>query len=100
MGTSGYQPDVDGFDIHGATDLPKDLWKFLSEDKPLDACRFCLGYIGKMQDHHQLTTIEAQDARTRPVTRKTHLSKATLVRETLSYFRRRASEALTGRKNW
>jgi hypothetical protein len=100
MDQSGYRPELDGFDIHGAKDLRNELWNFLTDAKPLDACRYCLGYVGYEQPHHQLSVKETRDARSRPITRKTHLSKATLTRESLSYFGRRVAEAFTGRRRW
>jgi len=100
MGQSGYQAEADGFDIHGATDLRKQLWEFLTDDKPLDACRYCLGYVGKQQAHHQLPIEDTRDARSRPITRKTHLSKTTLTKESLRYFGRRITEVLTGKSMW
>lgn len=100
MGQSGYRPELDGFDIHGATDLRSELWRFLTDAKPLDACRYCLGYVGDEQPHHQLSVNETRDARSRPITRKTHLSKATFTRESLKYFGRRVAEAVTGKPRW
>jgi len=100
MNQSGYRPEADGFDIHGAKDLRNELWKFLTDTQPLNACRYCLGYVGHEQPHHQLTVKEARDARSRPITRRTHLSKATFARESLSYFGRRIAEAVTRKPRW
>jgi hypothetical protein len=100
IGQSGYRPELDGFDIHGAKDLRNELWSFLTDTKPLDACRYCLGYVGYEQPQHQLSVNETRDARSRPITRKTHLSKATFARESLSYFGRRVAEAVTGKPRW
>ena len=100
IGQSGYVRENDGFDIHGATDLRAQLWNFLTEHRPLDACRHCLGYVGKIQAHQQLTTLETRDARSRPITRRTHLSKMTFTKETLGYYGRRVTEALTGKGKW
>jgi organic radical activating enzyme len=100
MGKSGYRAEDDGFDIHGATNLRQQLWEYLTNKRPLDACRHCLGYVGKIQDHRQLVAIETRDPRSRPVTRKTHLDLRILVTESLRYFRRRAKETLTGKARW
>jgi GTP 3',8-cyclase len=100
MGQSGYRPEVDGFDIHAAKDLRNELWTFLTSTTPLDACRYCLGYVGYEQPQHQLSLKEAPEAGSRPITRKTHLSQATLTRESLKYFGRRFAEALTGKPRW
>ena len=88
-GRSGYRAERDAFAIHTATDLGPQLWEFLNTTQPLDACRHCLGYVGEQQAHHQITIGEAREGRVQPVTRKTHLSKSTLARESLRYFGRR-----------
>lgn len=100
LGQSGYRAENDGFDIHGAADLQKELWKFLTEWKALDACRHCLGYVGHKQEHHQLTLEQASNVASLPITRKTHLNKRVLVRESLDHFKRRAVELLTRRPDW
>lgn len=100
MGQSGYQHERDGFDIHGATNLQEQLWRFLTGNQPLDACRHCLGYVGVRQNHHQMTIQEARDAKARPITRKTHLSKTTLAKESVEYFKRRIVEKIKGRPEW
>jgi hypothetical protein len=100
MGQSGYQAEGDGFDIHGATDLRMQLWEFLTDNKPLDACRYCLGHVGNGQAHHQLTIQEIRDAQNQPITRKTDLSRMALTKESLKYFGRRATEVLTGKPRW
>ena len=100
MDKSGYQADGDGFDIHAAKDLPRQLWKFLTDTKPLDACRYCLGFVGDTQAHHQLSLKDVKDARSLPITRKTHLSKRTLAKESLRYVGRRAAEVITGKPKW
>jgi hypothetical protein len=100
MDQSGYRSELDGFDIHGAKDLRNELWAFLTDAKPLDACRYCLGYVGYEQPQHQLSVKETRDARSRPITRKTHLSKATFTKESLSYLGRRIAEAVTGKPRW
>lgn len=100
MGKTGYRAEADGFDIHGATDLPKQLWEYLTNKRPLDACRYCLGHVGKLQDQHQLTATEARNPRSQPVTRKTHLSIRTLAKQSIRYFQRRATETLTGKAMW
>lgn len=100
VGRSGYQPESDGFDIHGATDLLNQLWKFLTDKKPLDACRYCLGFVGHQQAHHQLSVKDTLDARSQRITRKSHLSKATLTKESLKYLGRRVAETFTGKPRW
>jgi len=100
LGRSDYQAKADGFDIHGTTDLQKELWEFLTNRSALDACRYCLGYVGHEQKHVQLTVEQTRDVASLPITRRTHLSKRTLVKESIHYFQRRTSEFLTGRAAW
>jgi len=100
MGRSGYRAEDDGFDIHGATNLHEQLWNFLTNNRTLDACQHCLGYVGNKQAHHQLTSEGARDARTQPITRKTHLDKTTLALASLRYLSRRTMEAFGGKNEW
>jgi organic radical activating enzyme len=100
MGQCSYHAENDGFDIHAATDLPRQLWEFLTDGKPLDACQYCLGYVGHKQVHRQLTSIDTRDPGSQPITRKTHLNKATLIKESLKYYGRRAAEVLTREQRW
>jgi organic radical activating enzyme len=100
IGHSAYDPNHDGFDIHVATDLRNQLWDFLTDSKPLDACRYCLGYVGYEQPHHQLSVAETREARSQRITRKSHLSKATFARESLKYFGRRIAETVTRKPRW
>jgi hypothetical protein len=100
LGKSGYQAEADGFNIHGASELQQELWKFLTQRKALDACRYCLGYVGNKQEHHQLTIEQTRNVASLPITRKTHLNKKTLAKESLYYFKRRASELLRGTPDW
>jgi len=101
MGQSSYQPEGDGFNIHGGeSDLRDKLWEFLTKNESLDACRHCLGYVGNKQQHHQLTNKDTRDARSQPISRKADLNKATLAKESLKYFGRRATEVIMGRRRW
>lgn len=97
---SVYRPHDDGFDIHGATDLREQLWHFLSQNRTLDACRHCLGYVGDEQRHHQLSTGEIRGACLERVTRRTHLNGKTLAMEFFRYLGRRTAERLTGKSQW
>lgn len=97
---SCYQAEHDGFDIHGATDLRTQLWEYLTNSTPLDACRHCLGYVGEKQPHHQLTLQDTRNMKSRPIKRATHLSKKALTKDSLKYLGRRVSEALTGKPRW
>jgi hypothetical protein len=74
-GQSGYRPELDGFDIHAATDLRPQLWEFLTGNTALDACRYGLGYMGNQQDHQQLATADVGDPRSQTISRRSHLNK-------------------------
>ena len=100
IGQSGYHPQDDGFDIHGASDLPKQLWEYLTNTKPLKACQYCLGYVGDKQPHHQLTPKDVRNPLSQPITRKTHLNLMTLTEESIKYYRRRVLEQITGKSRW
>lgn len=100
LGRSGYRAEGDGFDIHGAKDLQQELWDFLTKRRALDACRYCLGYVGHEQKHVQMTMEQTRNVASLPITRKTHLSKKALVKESIDYFQRRTAELLTGRQTW
>jgi hypothetical protein len=97
---SGYEAERDGFDIHGAADLQGGLWSFLVNRRALDACRYCLGYVGHEQKHHQLTIDQTKDVASVPIARRTHLNRQVFVKESVSYVKRRTTEFLTGKATW
>lgn len=100
MGGPEYQPHPDGFDIHAATDLPSELWKFLTADTVPEACRHCLGWVGKKQNHHQLVALDVKNPQSQPISRETHLDKVRIFKESVKYFYRRATEAAGGQRKW
>lgn len=55
LGINDYDPSADGFDIHGSSIRAKSLRDYLTSNKPLNACRYCLGSLGKDQEQHQLS---------------------------------------------
>lgn len=95
-GASGYDPARDAFDIHGA----KDLAAFLFAQKPLDACRHCLGFVGKERQRRQLAKETLANPRAEPISRRTHLDPRKFVGASLRYFARRALERVDGRPRW
>lgn len=97
---SAYRKERDGFDIHRATELREQLWNYLTDSAPLDACRHCLGYVGHKQVHHQLSVMDTRNPGAQRITRKTDLSKTALARETLDYYGRRIAEKLSGKGRW
>ncbi len=95
-----YESEKDGFPIHGSEDLFNDLKNFLFTPKTLEACRFCLGYVGKWQKNHQLSREDATNPGNIPVSRKKDLHNRKFIQETVKYFARRLSEKLTGEQKW
>lgn len=72
MGMAGYDPAFDAFDIHGARNVYEEVKSFLLCTETLEACRYCLGYLGKTQDHHQLESGLLLDPGLQNITRKSH----------------------------
>ncbi|MEO8450624.1 MAG: radical SAM protein [Gemmatimonadota bacterium] len=100
MGKNGYDPAVDAFDVHASTDLFNDLKDFLFKSETLEACKWCVGYVGKWEAHHQLAPAELANAATEPRSRASHLSWKHLAKETASYCYRRVTEKVTGKPKW
>ncbi|MGH7703749.1 MAG: radical SAM protein [Gemmatimonadales bacterium] len=100
LGKNGYDPAVDAFDIHGAQELFEGLRAFLFTPKTLEACRYCLGYVGKWENHHQLPPDQLADPVKYPVKRSTHLDQRKFLQETAKYYYRRGVEKVTGRPQW
>jgi cyclic pyranopterin phosphate synthase len=97
----GYDPEADAFDIHNApTNIYQDLRRFLTSSKTIDACRFCLGYVGKIQKHHQLDTEYIRHPDYQNIRRTTHLDAKLILKESLLFYSRRCSEQLTGNQSW
>lgn len=100
MGRNGYDSSVDAFPIHQADDLLKELTAFLFSDRPLEACRNCLGYVGKWQKHRFLEKEVVQRPQDEPITRRTHLDTRRFVQASALYAVRRGREMVTGRGEW
>lgn len=45
---------VDGVQVLDNKNLKEDLEKYLNSEKPLSACRYCLGAVGKLYDQEQI----------------------------------------------
>ena len=95
-----YDPSADAFLIHEAKDLLEELKTFLFANKTLDACRFCLGHVGKRIQQGQIPREVVENPLLEPVRRDTHLSKGLLGREWARYYGRRVLEAVTRRPVW
>ena len=97
---NGYNPSTDALYIHETRDLFNDLKSFLLDPRPLSACRYCLGYLGKKMDHGQITREVVKNPALEPVTCSDQLSRLLLAKETVKYCGRRVVEKVTGRQKW
>lgn len=100
MQTHVYDPEHDAFDLYGAKDIFKRLKAFLTSSRTMEACRFCLGYLGKIQDHHQLSSEFLSNPELQDITRKKDLDRNKFFSECAKYFGRRVLEKLNGKKLW
>jgi MoaA/NifB/PqqE/SkfB family radical SAM enzyme len=100
MGRNGYDSDVDAFHIHEAENLFEELKAYLFSDQPLEACRNCLGYTGKWQEHRFLSRDVVAHPEQEPISRKTHLDRRKFVQATTLYYLRRGVEKVTGAPKW
>ncbi|MEU5272472.1 hypothetical protein AB0G77_28825 [Streptomyces hygroscopicus] len=51
--TGGWDPRVDGIEIGDGPEFLDRLHRFLTADRPLRACRNCLGSVGKLHPHRE-----------------------------------------------
>ena len=100
MGKSGYDSSVDAFDVHASNDLFSDLKEFLFKAETLEACRWCAGYVGKWEAHHQLDPAVLANPGSEVRSRANRLSWKHFAKETASYYYRRATEKVTGKPQW
>ena len=70
MGMAGYDPAQDALDIHKAKDIFHELKAFLLSSDTMEACRYCLGYLGKSQAHCQIKPEVISDPSLDKITRK------------------------------
>lgn len=96
----GYDPAAESLDIHASGDLFEDLRRFLLTRRTLEACRYCLGWVGKDRPHRQLTREVVADPSLEPVDRARDLDRVRLAVESLRFVGRRIVEAVTGRPRW
>ena len=83
---SKYDSTVDAFEIHESEGLFSDLKQFLLSEKTMDACQFCLGYLGKKQHHHLLKSRYLKEPALQKLTRRSHLDRYRFIKESLEYF--------------
>ncbi len=74
LGLDGYTPSADGVDLHAPGDLLARVREYLFARQPLEACRYCLGWLGRRVPQRQLSAGEQNSPGDRPVRRATHLS--------------------------
>ncbi len=95
-----YDPGDDALDIRHSADPYGDLKAFLLSAGSLKACRYCLGYIGRTQEHRFLAPEFVLHPAREPITRETHLDRRKLAIGALRYRLRRLNEKLMGRSLW
>lgn len=100
LGRNGYDSSADAFYIHQSENLFEELRDFLFSDEPLEACRNCLGYVGKWQGHRQLKKDVIEHPEKERITRGTHLDRRKFTQEVALYYLRRGKEKLTGQPQW
>ena len=100
LNQNGYDSSTDALYIHESRDLFNDLKGFLLDPRPLSACQYCLGYVGKKMDHGQISREVAKNPASEPVTCSNELSMPTLAKATVKYFGRRVMEKVIGQQKW
>jgi hypothetical protein len=100
MGIYGYDPIRDSFDLYSSKNVFLDLTNFLISSKTMEACRFCLGYLGKTQKHQQLGSEFLLNPERQDITRKKYLDRKKFISECTQYCRRRILEKLNRKKIW
>jgi organic radical activating enzyme len=95
-----YDPGQDGFAIHHRSKPFHELKSYLTDIHTKEACRYCLGYVGQVIPHSQLSMSPLSKHMKMPITRKNNLDYRRLVKAGCSYFFRRARERITGEKRW
>lgn len=101
MGLIGYDPTVDSFDIYdGDADPYERLKKYLLSTNPMEACRYCLGYLGREMPHHQMSDDFVLRPQGLNIDRKNSLDGNRFLREGLLHYKRRFVEKFTGRRHW
>ena len=100
MGISSYDPADDAFDLHGSHDTLGGLKEFLLSSETMEACRYCLGHLGKLQRHHQLDAALIANPGLQNITRETHLDYPKLIKESLGYYGRRLQEKIAKKRRW
>jgi len=100
MGRSEYDPMGDGIDLHCAKDLKAELIRYLMSGRTLDACCWCLGFVGKFQDNHQLGREAVEDPAVQRISREKDLDRYKFAKEWVRHRCRRLLERATSEPRW
>jgi len=100
MGKDGYDSAREGFDLYKTRNFVEELKDFLLSPKTLEACRFCLGYLGKWQDHHQIEAQSISDPGLLNITRKEALDRNRFLKECARYYIRRVASKFLREQMW
>lgn len=95
-----YDPVLDGFAIHNRSKPFLALKNYLTDMKAKEACRYCLGYLGKILPHSQLSADPISCVKKKPVTRKNNIDYHRLVKEGYGFLNRVTRQMITGEKRW
>jgi Radical SAM superfamily/4Fe-4S single cluster domain len=100
MERSDYEPERDGFDIHAAGDLYEELKRYLTSNRTLDACCWCLGFVGKFQGNHQMNREALEDPALQGIRREKDIDWYKFIKEWARYRYRRLLERTTSKPRW
>lgn len=95
MPDSALRSGSDGVPLHGNPNLRQQLAQYLSDEKPLNACYYCLGSLGRDFNHHQLSP-----DRVRQSGRVDETNLETLLERNPFRLLRRAVARKVGRSAW
>lgn len=96
MERNDYDPKYDAFDIHNSSDIVQELTCFLTSSKTLDACRFCLGSVGKRLTYHQLEMEHILHPKFQNIQRSTYLDPKLFLKDCACWYYRRFLEHFSG----
>lgn len=80
IGMSGYDSGTEGIHIHNTENLYQDLKAFFMDQRTLESCRYCLGYLGKKVTHHQMKFENKNKFGYPKIIRSTHLDRFKFLR--------------------
>jgi organic radical activating enzyme len=95
-----YNPYQDGFAIHSHLKPYDELREYLTDMRPKESCRYCLGSVGEKIPHSQLLSLSPSGSETTSRTLANNIDCTRLIKEGCSYFYRRLMEQLTKKESW